>query len=95
MKLPLGYSYAATYAGIRQVEKDDLALIVSGLAGQCRGGFHAEPRAGGAGAAGAESSEGVEGSVRRGGDQRGQRQLRHADRRRGGAGDVQGGGASC
>ena len=31
MKLPLGYKYAATYAGIRQVEKDDLALIVSGL----------------------------------------------------------------
>ncbi|MCX6632738.1 MAG: bifunctional ornithine acetyltransferase/N-acetylglutamate synthase, partial [Candidatus Solibacter sp.] len=31
MKLPLGYTYAATYAGIRQVEKDDLALIVSGL----------------------------------------------------------------
>ena len=31
MKLPLGYAYAATYAGIRAVEKDDLALIVSGL----------------------------------------------------------------
>lgn len=31
MNLPLGYAYAATYAGIRQVEKDDLALIVSGL----------------------------------------------------------------
>ena len=31
MKLPLGYAYAATYAGIRQVKKDDLALIVSGL----------------------------------------------------------------
>ncbi len=31
MNLPLGYSYAATYAGIRKVEKDDLALIVSGL----------------------------------------------------------------
>ena len=28
---PLGYAYAATYAGIRQVEKDDLALIVSGM----------------------------------------------------------------
>ena len=27
MKVPLGYAYAATYAGIRQVEKDDLALI--------------------------------------------------------------------
>ena len=32
MTLPLGYAYAATYAGIRQVEKDDLALIVTGLA---------------------------------------------------------------
>jgi glutamate N-acetyltransferase/amino-acid N-acetyltransferase len=31
LKLPLGYAYAATYAGIRQVKKDDLALIVSGL----------------------------------------------------------------
>lgn len=31
MKVPHGYAYAATYAGIRQVEKDDLALIVSGL----------------------------------------------------------------
>ena len=31
MNLPLGYLYSATYAGIRQEEKDDLALIVSGL----------------------------------------------------------------
>jgi glutamate N-acetyltransferase/amino-acid N-acetyltransferase len=31
LNLPLGYTYAATYAGIRQVEKDDLALIVTGL----------------------------------------------------------------
>lgn len=31
MRLPHGYSYAATYAGIRQDEKDDLALIASGL----------------------------------------------------------------
>jgi len=31
LKLPLGYAYAATYAGIRQAEKDDLALIVTGL----------------------------------------------------------------
>jgi glutamate N-acetyltransferase/amino-acid N-acetyltransferase len=31
LKLPLGYAYAATYAGIRQVKKDDLALIVTGL----------------------------------------------------------------
>ncbi len=28
MKLPLGFRYAATYAGIRKVKKDDLALIV-------------------------------------------------------------------
>jgi glutamate N-acetyltransferase/amino-acid N-acetyltransferase len=28
LKLPLGYRYAATYAGIRKVEKDDVALIV-------------------------------------------------------------------
>lgn len=31
MKLPHGYAYSATYAGIRQAQKDDLALIVSGL----------------------------------------------------------------
>ena len=31
MKLPLGYLYSSTYAGIRAVEKDDLALIVSGM----------------------------------------------------------------
>jgi len=31
LNLPLGYAYAATYAGIRAAEKDDLALIVSGL----------------------------------------------------------------
>ncbi len=31
MKLPVGYRYAATYAGIRAVEKDDLALIVSAV----------------------------------------------------------------
>jgi glutamate N-acetyltransferase/amino-acid N-acetyltransferase len=29
MNLPAGYRYAATYAGIRKVAKDDLALIVS------------------------------------------------------------------
>jgi len=32
LTLPLGYRYSATYAGIRQVEKEDLALIVTGLA---------------------------------------------------------------
>ena len=31
MNLPLGFLYSSTYAGIRQAEKDDLALIVSGL----------------------------------------------------------------
>src|SRR5215471_3919020 len=31
LNLPLGYAYSAVYAGIRQAEKDDLALIVSGL----------------------------------------------------------------
>lgn len=30
MKLPLGYRYAAAYAGIRKERKDDLALIVPG-----------------------------------------------------------------
>jgi glutamate N-acetyltransferase / amino-acid N-acetyltransferase len=30
MNLPLGYRYATLYAGIRKVEKDDVALIVSG-----------------------------------------------------------------
>jgi glutamate N-acetyltransferase/amino-acid N-acetyltransferase len=37
--LPLGYRYAATYAGIRQAEKDDLALIVSGLPAAAAGVF--------------------------------------------------------
>ncbi len=32
MTLPLGYAYATTYAGIRQTPKDDLTLIVSGMA---------------------------------------------------------------
>lgn len=31
MNLPLGYAYAAAYAGIRAAERPDLALIVSGL----------------------------------------------------------------
>lgn len=39
MHLPLGYVYAATYAGIRQVEKDDLALIVSALPANAAGVF--------------------------------------------------------
>ena len=29
MKLPLGYRYAATYAGIRKTNIEDLGLIVS------------------------------------------------------------------
>jgi len=32
LNLPLGYAYSAVYAGIRQAERNDLALIVSGLA---------------------------------------------------------------
>ncbi|MDQ6665738.1 MAG: bifunctional glutamate N-acetyltransferase/amino-acid acetyltransferase ArgJ [Acidobacteriota bacterium] len=31
MNLPLGYRYASTFAGIRNKEQDDLALIVSGI----------------------------------------------------------------
>jgi glutamate N-acetyltransferase / amino-acid N-acetyltransferase len=31
LNLPLGYRYATTYAGIRKDERDDLALIVSGI----------------------------------------------------------------
>jgi glutamate N-acetyltransferase/amino-acid N-acetyltransferase len=37
--LPLGYRYAATYAGIRKAEKDDLGLIVSGLPAAAAGVF--------------------------------------------------------
>ena len=39
MNLPLGFAYSATYAGLRQVEKDDLALIVSGLPAYAVGVF--------------------------------------------------------
>jgi glutamate N-acetyltransferase / amino-acid N-acetyltransferase len=38
-KLPLGFAYAATYAGIRAAEKNDLALIVSGLPANAAGVF--------------------------------------------------------
>jgi glutamate N-acetyltransferase/amino-acid N-acetyltransferase len=31
LNLPLGYAYSTTYAGIRKVERDDLALIVTGM----------------------------------------------------------------
>ena len=31
MNFPLGYAYSAVYAGIRAAEKDDLALIVTGM----------------------------------------------------------------
>ena len=37
--LPLGFAYSATYAGIRNVEKDDLALIVTGMAASAAGVF--------------------------------------------------------
>ncbi len=39
MKLPLGFRYAATYAGIRKIEKDDLALIVPDKASQAAAVF--------------------------------------------------------
>ncbi|HLX43519.1 MAG TPA: bifunctional ornithine acetyltransferase/N-acetylglutamate synthase, partial [Bryobacteraceae bacterium] len=39
MKLPLGFRYAATYAGIRKVAKDDVALIVSDTAAAAAGVF--------------------------------------------------------
>jgi glutamate N-acetyltransferase/amino-acid N-acetyltransferase len=39
LNLPLGYRYAATYAGIRKVAKDDLALIVSGIPAAAAGVF--------------------------------------------------------
>lgn len=39
MNLPLGYKYSATYAGIRKVEKDDIALIVTGLPANAAGVF--------------------------------------------------------
>lgn len=39
MILPLGYRFAATYAGIRTVEIDDLALIVSGPPASAAGIF--------------------------------------------------------
>jgi glutamate N-acetyltransferase/amino-acid N-acetyltransferase len=39
LKLPLGYLYSSTYAGIRKVEKDDLVLIVSGLPASAAGVF--------------------------------------------------------
>ena len=86
VNLPLGYRYAATYAGIRQVEKDDLALIVSGAAGRGRRRVHAESRAGRAGEAVPPPSEGFARAGRRDAGQCRQRQLRHAHGRRGGAG---------
>ncbi|HLH18620.1 MAG TPA: bifunctional glutamate N-acetyltransferase/amino-acid acetyltransferase ArgJ [Bryobacteraceae bacterium] len=39
MNLPLGYQYSAVYAGIRAAQKDDLALIVSGLPANAAGVF--------------------------------------------------------
>jgi glutamate N-acetyltransferase/amino-acid N-acetyltransferase len=39
LNLPLGFAYATTYAGIRAVEKDDLALIVTGLPATAAGVF--------------------------------------------------------
>ena len=59
MKLPLGYRYAATYAGIRKENKDDLALIVSDAPASAAALFHHQPRAGRAGSAGAQASRGI------------------------------------
>jgi len=39
LNLPLGYAYSAVYAGIRQAERDDLALIVSGMDAAAAGVF--------------------------------------------------------
>ncbi len=39
MNLPLGYKYAATYAGIRAAASDDVALIVSGMPANAAGVF--------------------------------------------------------
>jgi glutamate N-acetyltransferase/amino-acid N-acetyltransferase len=39
LNLPVGYRYAASYAGIRAVAKDDLALIVSALPASAAGVF--------------------------------------------------------
>lgn len=39
MNLPLGYAYAATYAGIRAAASDDVALIVSGMPANAAGVF--------------------------------------------------------
>ena len=39
MNLPLGFRYAATYAGIRKDASDDLALIVSGVPAACAAVF--------------------------------------------------------
>ncbi len=39
MKLPLGYRYAATYAGIRKINKDDIGLIVSNKPAQAAAVF--------------------------------------------------------
>jgi methionyl-tRNA formyltransferase len=49
--LPLGYRYAATYAGIRQAEKDDLGSDRLRPAGRRRRRIHPKPRAGRAGQA--------------------------------------------
>lgn len=39
MRMPLGYRYASTFAGIRKVAKDDLALIVSDTPAACAAVF--------------------------------------------------------
>ena len=89
MNLPLGFRYAATYAGIRKIAERRSGADCFGHAGGGRGGVHAESRGGGAGGSGAQESAGF---ARQGfGDpgERRQCQLRHAHRRAGGASDCQ------
>ena len=94
MNLPLGYAYAATYAGIRQVEKDDLALIVTGLSANAAAVF-TQNRVQAAPVKLCRRHLKLLGRPRgrHPGECR-QRQLRHAHGRRGGAGHLQGSRAS-
>ena len=90
MNLPLGYRYAATYAGIRAAARDDLALIVSGVPAAAAAVFTQNRVQ----AAPVKSVPPTSGSVARPGrrdpGERRQRQLRHAHGRRGGAGHLPG-----
>ena len=85
MNLPLGYAYAATYAGIRAAEKDDLALIVTGLPATAAAVFTQNRVQAAPVRLAPPAPEGVARPGGRDPDQRRQCQLRHAHRRRGGA----------